>query len=203
GDPDAPIRVACRALPEHRLVAFAAAGNEGPQPGSVMSPACEDLPAVIAVGCMTFSPFLIAEYSARGPTKAGLIKPDIVFFGHRLLTASPKSDTAFEIKSGTSFACPACAGVFNLGAELLSRTVGEEIWYGEEAIELCQQYLMRYVGKPEGAPIEKDNVYGFGLPLGTEILKAVLPMIDISAITPILGIGMLGMVMTGMAGAMK
>ncbi|GAI83173.1 unnamed protein product, partial [marine sediment metagenome] len=79
GDPDNPIRLVCKAAFEARIGSVVAAGNGGPAPGSLMSPAC-DLNTV-AVGAVTFVPFEVWEFSSRGPTKEGLIKPDVVFYG--------------------------------------------------------------------------------------------------------------------------
>ncbi len=204
GDPDNPIRVACRALPEHGLLAFASAGNGGPNPGTVTMPACEPLPAVVAVGVVTISPFQIAEYSSRGPTKEGFIKPDGVFFGHRMLTASSKSDTAYTIKSGTSFAAPGIAGAANLGAELLMRLLGQEIVDIPEGVELVKENLMKYAVKPAGIPAGQDNNYGYGLPAGDLILGAVRPaLMDLSMITPILGLAMVGMMVPSLIKGMK
>ena len=154
-------------------------------------------PIIIAVGAMTYSPFLNAEYSSRGPTKEGIVKPDVTFFGHRMLTASCKSDTAFEIKTGTSFAAPACAGAFNLGVELLERQLGYvPPLYGEEIIRLGQEQLMKYVVKPQGVLIpagQKDNDYGYGIPAGALIVGAVMPPINLEPVVGIMGIAMLGM----------
>ncbi|GAJ01361.1 unnamed protein product, partial [marine sediment metagenome] len=104
GDPDDPIRVACRAAFEVRIGPVAAAGNSGPAPGSIMLPACDS--GVVGVGAVTFMPFDVWEYSGRGPTLEGLIKPDMVFYGVRVLTASSRGDEAYVVKSGTSFSAP-------------------------------------------------------------------------------------------------
>lgn len=200
GDPDNPIRVACRALPEHGLLAFASAGNDGPNPGTITVPACEPMPAVVAVGVATISPFEVADYSSRGPTREGLIKPDLVFFGHRLLTASSKSDTAYTVKSGTSFATPGAAGAANLGAELLMRILGRELVDVPEGIALIKENLMKYVAKPAGIPAGQDNSYGYGLPAGNLILGEVSVMLgmDISPILGIVAMGMLAGMVKGM-----
>ncbi len=204
GDPDNPIRVACRALPEHGLLAFASAGNSGPNAGTVTLPACEPLPAVVAVGVVTILPFEIADYSSRGPTKEGIIKPDVVFFGHRLLTASSKSDTAYVIKSGTSFASPGAAGAANLGAELLMQLLGRELMDVPEGVALVKENLTKYVVKPAGVPAGQDNAYGYGVPAGNLILGEIrVAAMDISPILGIVALGMMGTMVSGMVKGMK
>ncbi|MDP2959166.1 MAG: S8 family serine peptidase, partial [Longimicrobiales bacterium] len=160
GDPDSPIRVACRAAQEMGLGLVAAAGNAGPSPGTVTTPATD--PAVLAVGALIFSPFQVWDHSSRGPTREGLVKPDLVFYGVNILTASAKSDTAFELKAGTSFSAPAVAGVAAMGGEAALRVLRKRVSQ-EEAIQLLQSFMV----KPQGAPSEKDNEYGYGLPFGT------------------------------------
>ena len=201
GDPDNPMRVACRAAFEEGIGLGASAGNGGPAPGTVTCPATE--PCVYAVGSTTFVPWEIWEYSSRGPTKEGLIKPDLVTFGVDTITASAKSDTAFEMKSGTSFAVPIATGGCCLSQEAAVRLFN--MWVTPEQAFQILPYTCK---KPEGAPKEKDNDYGFGMPTGDLMQSLIAPMgIDISSmvgmIAPILGIGLMGMMMSGMAKGLR
>ncbi len=206
GDPDNPIRVACRrAIREDiRISTVAAAGNSGPGAGSIATPAAD--PLVIAVGALNVEPYNILDYSSRGPTKEGYIKPDLVFFGDRLLLASAKSDTAFSVRSGTSFAAPAIAGVSVLVKDLVMRITGDmSLIYApmEKVFELFPPSCR----KPSGAPMGKDNAYGFGMPFGDLILKMFNPPSPTSqmipSLSPILGLGLAGMVMGGMVKSLK
>jgi len=214
GDPDEPIRAAIRDSVESfggltYFVYVAAAGNAGPEPGTIVCPACD--PNVIAVGAATFSPFKIWELSSRGPTKEGLIKPDFAGFGVRTLTASSRADDAYVVKSGTSFSAPACCGGTVAVWEGMTRQYGtrflqESYERGAEVIlELGSQICV----KPEEAPLGKDNEYGYGLLSGLVALQVGRAAVglDISSITqmvtPVMGIGLVGMMMAGMMKGVK
>jgi serine protease AprX len=199
GDPDNPIRVAARQATDLGLGVVAAAGNAGPSPGTIMLPAADA--EVFAVGALTFVPFQVWSFSSRGPTREEIIKPDVVFFGVDMLTASSKSDTAFEVKSGTSFAAPCLAGGAAVGQEMVSRILGTRV--GSKEAMGALQVLSR---KPQGAPAEKDNDYGWGMPSGDLFLRAlrggVAPQV-MESVLPVLGLGMLGMLTTGMMRSMR
>ena len=81
GDPDNPVRVACRQASEtYGLDVVAAAGNYGPKMTTITIPACE--PDVIAVGAIeTLGELVIWDQSSRGPTEQGETKPDFVMWG--------------------------------------------------------------------------------------------------------------------------
>lgn len=196
GDPDNPIRVAITEIyaeVHNKLILKAAAGNAGPNPETIMLPAA--CPEVWAIGAVTFSPFQIWEYSSRGPVD-GLVKPDVAWVGVDMLTASSLNDDDFIVKSGTSFSCPVAAGLFCLLGEVADRFGLLDIFYAtpRDQMELFMAAVSR---KPEGAPIEKDNAYGWGLPMGDLVIRqlgvgaAALPQV----FNAVIGIGMLGMMM--------
>ncbi len=202
GDPDNPMRVACRAAFEAGIGLGASAGNDGPNPGTITCPGTEE--CVYCVGSTTFSPWEIWSHSSRGPTKEGLIKPDLVTFGVDTITASAKSDTAFEMKSGTSFAAPIATGGCCLSQEVAVRMFN--MWISPKD---AWPILPLTCKKPEGAPREKDNDYGFGMPTG-DLMKRLISPLGIPGIgevanllVPVLGIGMVGMMMSGMVKGMK
>ena len=197
GDPDNPMRVACRAAFEAGIGLGASCGNGGPNPGTITCPATEE--CVYAVGSTTFVPWEIWEYSSRGPTKEGLIKPDLVTFGVDTITADARSDTAFDMKSGTSFAVPIATGGCCLSQEVVVRMFN--MWVSPKD---AWPILPLTCKKPEGAPKEKDNDYGFGMPTG-DLMRNLISPLGIPGISeianilvPIMGIGMVGMLMSGM-----
>lgn len=203
GNPNTPLRVACRAAIKKGMWVVAAAGNMGPNPGTISSPACERY--VAAVGSAGYEPYTVSTFSSRGPTKEGLDKPDLVFFGENIIVASSKGDTDTVAKSGTSFSCP-----FASGASILYQEVGLkwsvlEFPYGpppgyyigtvnllpiEEVMDL---HLVNVCYKPPETLRGKDNDYGYGIPLGTLIMSAVRAEVGIDIGGLLAGVMIMGM----------
>lgn len=213
GNPSNPLRVACRAAIDRDIFIFASAGNAGPAPYSVTCPACEQY--VFAIGSARYEPFGISDWSSRGPTQEGLIKPDAILFGENIVMASSKSDIATIAKSGTSFAAPfgsAMAALYHEGAyrqamwkeAVLGIPAG--VIYYVPVDEMIDDYLPLICLKPEDTPLGKDSVHGYGLPYGPLAYRILteVPVPDISAIlTPILGIALLGMVIAPMTKVLR
>lgn len=103
-----------QAVQQHGVVVCVAAGNAGPAPSTVGSPGCARW--VITVGAVNDSD-QIANFSSRGPTSDGRVKPDIVFPGVDIV-APQASGTAlgpviapgYIELSGTSMATPFATG---------------------------------------------------------------------------------------------
>ncbi len=165
GDPDNPVRAACRkASTEYGLDVVAAAGNSGPNMTTIMLPACD--PEVVAVGALeTIGDLVIWDKSSRGPTIQGETKPDFVIWGTNPEMASEKADDEYVVKSGTSFAAPMLSGLTGLLWESGRRAYGESwLFRWTEA----RQFGPYFSTKPSDAPLNKDNAYGYGLPaMGT------------------------------------
>ncbi|MDR6225833.1 S8 family peptidase [Desmospora profundinema] len=116
------------------IAVFVAAGNEGPEPGTISTPGIS--PAVITVGSMDdrdtvdVSDDEKAPYSSRGPTADAWVKPDIYAPGTSIVSLSvPGSPLEKQFPenrvgehyirlSGTSMAAPFCAGVAALLLEV-------------------------------------------------------------------------------------
>lgn len=194
GNPDDPLRAACREALDRGMYVNAACGNSGPDPSTITSPACERY--VFATGSADLVPmnsnkygFRVSEFSSRGPTKEGIIKPDAIFFGRDLECASSVSDTALIAKSGTSFAAPFTTGIAILYMEMVARQLPN--WRELQAVNfphippeelptedvllplssLIDDYLKYLCIRPAGASTAKTNDYGEGLPFGDEIAK--------------------------------
>ncbi|MDD4986102.1 MAG: S8 family serine peptidase [Dehalococcoidales bacterium] len=205
GDPDNPIRLACRkaAGEPYWLGLVAAAGNSGPDPSSITIPATD--PYVFAVGAVTFSPYQVWEHSSRGPTKEGLTKPDLVFFGVDILTASCKSDSAYAVKSGTSFASAFICGEEAIIFEMLRRITGQAYPNYSFALEFLREGTPQLCKKPYDAPPEQDNDYGWGQPFGDLAIQSFQPKpaVSMSDMGSLLGLGLMSSLASGLFKAMR
>ena len=197
GDEDNPVRTACRtAVREYGLQVLASAGNAGDKPGTILLPACD--PDVIAVGGLDSEYFMIWQYSSRGPANDGTTKPDFVIWATSIHMADNAGNSAYTVKSGTSFSAPILAGLVGLIWELGRRSFGEPwfvSWYDIE--EVGEQVCV----KPENSPVYKDNTYGHGMPaLEVMIRGATQPVATTSMIETILPLMILLPMMTMMRG---
>jgi len=84
------------------LLVFNSAGNDGPGDTTLVAPADGD--SVFAAGAVDGGG-MIADFSSRGPTADGRIKPDGCARGNNAVAAS-YSGTGYSTVNGTSFAAP-------------------------------------------------------------------------------------------------
>jgi serine protease AprX len=128
-----PLSLAAQEAWQAGMIVCAAAGNSGPAPSTIGTPAIN--PFIITVGATDDRDTVertddeIAEYSSRGPTIDQFVKPDIYAPGTNIVSLlSPDSTVAAERAeqivdehyiqmSGTSMATPICAGVIALMLE--------------------------------------------------------------------------------------
>lgn len=199
GDPDNPMRVACRtAVDEYGLQVIAAAGNAGPKHTTILCPACE--PKVVAVGGIRTWEFMVWEKSSRGPTVEGEIKPDLICWAESIEAASHEGDDEYVLGTGTSVAAPILTGVDGLLWDLARRVYGEgvRVTYYD-----WLPYAYAYCVKPEDIQVAKDNAYGHGLPaVGVMVQRLMRPATPLAGIMEtmvpaVMMIGMMGMVVKG------
>jgi len=198
GDPDNPVRVACRkAIDDYGLDVIAAGGNFGPKMTTVTVPACD--PEVIAVGgILTLGDIAVWEKSSRGPTVQGETKPDFVIWGTDVEMASEKADDQYVTKSGTSFAAPLLSGLTGLLWESGRRAYGEA-WYFRWTD--AREFAPYFCTKPQDAAVKKDNAYGFGLPaMGTMLGQIAAPVSGPEQMTEMFPMLMMMSMMAGMMG---
>lgn len=203
-DYDNILRAACRvAIEEYELEVIASAGNGGPKMSTVTCPATE--PLVIAAGAIANDILEVWEQSSRGPTLLGDVKPDFLAWGVNVNVASSKGDNEYLVKSGTSFATPTLSGARGLLDEIARRVYGEQY-----CLTWCEigKLAPLFCIKPEGAPLKKDNTYGWGFPQWGAIASQMVTKAPvgiegiISSITPLMSIALLGMMMGGMTKGM-
>ena len=114
----------CKAVIEamnRGIVVVAAAGNSGPNNGTILSPGIN--PNVITVGAsndnrtIDISDDTIASFSSRGPTIEGVSKPDLVAPGVNINSLSNVKLDGYRSSSGTSMATPFISGTVALMLE--------------------------------------------------------------------------------------
>ncbi|MGK5530121.1 S8 family serine peptidase [Streptomyces sp. URMC 129] len=113
-----------------------AAGNAGPEPGTVSSPGTAD--AALTLGAVDKSDVL-ADFSSVGPrTRDGAVKPDVTAPGVNIAAAgaegaaiweygTPAAEDGYVSISGTSMATPHAAGAAALLAQAHPDWTGEQI----------------------------------------------------------------------------
>ncbi|MDA8351873.1 MAG: S8 family serine peptidase [Firmicutes bacterium] len=124
---DDPVAQAVEKAWDHGITVVAAAGNDGPDPGTISSPGIH--PRIITVGASndkgtpTIRDDEAASFSSRGPTPDGVTKPDLLAPGTDIVSLrvprsyidkmSPDSriNRHYTTLSGTSMATPIVAGM--------------------------------------------------------------------------------------------
>jgi len=107
-DPD-PFILGAEALWNSGVVVVASSGNDGPDLGTIKSPAAS--PKVLAVGGIDYDDFgtpFVTDFSSRGPF-GKFIRPDIVAPSVSITTTDTKGQ--YRSMTGTSMAAPIVAGV--------------------------------------------------------------------------------------------
>jgi len=135
------------------IVTIFAAGNEGPGPQTIRTPADRGTSPInaLSVGAIDPATLVIANFSSRGPANCdpSIIKPEVVAPGVGIYSSSP--DGGYKIMSGTSMAAPFIAGLVALMRQ-----------YNPEAtVEQIKQALL--AATIDLGPVGEDNSYGRGV----------------------------------------
>ena len=94
------------------VICITAAGNSGPNPGTIVSPG--DADSAITVGAVSPDGKTPASFTSRGPRIDGKIKPDISGMGVQVFAANVSEPYSFGFGGGTSFATPLVSGAVGL-----------------------------------------------------------------------------------------
>lgn len=156
-----PQCVAIKQLVEAGIIVVFANGNSGPAPNTVGVPANE--PSAISVGSIDVSG-VVSDFSSRGPTAQGVIKPDLVAPGQMITSCTTGWIAAMQLVardwpgtgtiSGTSMACPHAAATIALALQY-ARANGKNLKSADIMLAMS-----RYGDLPGS---RKDNSYGHGL----------------------------------------
>jgi len=141
---------------EYGIIPVVAAGNSGPGENTVGSPGC--LPQVLTIGAWDPVKGGMADFSSRGPTNWGDVKPDVICPGVNidsaivgvLDSAGDGVPSRYSPISGTSMATPHAAGLIALMRESFKKILGKTLTV--EEIKL----MMKELGT------EKNNISGWG-----------------------------------------
>ena len=106
--------VAANTAASRGLLLVTAMGNSGPGPTTLGAPA--DAFDIISVGAVDAAG-VIANFSSRGPTADGRIKPEVVAQGVSVYAVDPTQPDAYVLVNGTSFATPLTSSSAALLAE--------------------------------------------------------------------------------------
>jgi subtilisin family serine protease len=115
------LRQAVAALSAAGLYFVAAAGNNGPDCGTIDDPPAL-YPDALTVGAVDEEGAL-TDFSSRGPVPGGLAKPDLVAPGAQILSALPGG--GYGELNGTSMATPHVAGVVALMWSANPKLIGD------------------------------------------------------------------------------
>ncbi|MFZ5816377.1 MAG: S8 family serine peptidase [Bacillota bacterium] len=146
---------------DNGIIMLVAAGNSGPAKCTIGAPGAAA--KAITVGA-SYDPgekgWALAEFSSRGPTADGRIKPDIVTPGRYINAARANSGNGYVVYSGTSMATPFAAGVVALMLDA-DYTLTDS---GVKSI--------LYANVEDWGPSGKDVDYGYGMLLAYNAVKA-------------------------------
>ena len=107
------------------VVTVSSAGNEGPESQTIVTPADGD--SVIAVGGI-YSDRTIVDFSSRGPTADGRIKPDISGQATSVWLAS-SAGGEYDMSYGTSFSAPMIAGIVTQILQVKPDLGPRDVWH--------------------------------------------------------------------------
>ncbi len=166
-----PVAAAAEQLWFNGVAVVSAAGNLGTSSDAVWYAPAND-PYVITVGCLDdnqtndiLSDDSICSFSSRGTTQDGIVKPDLVAPGRKIVStlAGPSvtlattypdriTDTSYIRLSGTSASAPVVTGSLALLLERYPSLTPDQLKY------VLRSTTKTYTGEPDGAGV--IDIYG-------------------------------------------
>ncbi len=106
---------------------FEASGNDGiddsyPDYGFIKGPG--NSKNIFTIGALDLAAKHVADYSSKGPTIDGRIKPELCTRGSYVYSSAPDRDDHYEWMSGTSMASPSATGIGILVAQQFQMITG-------------------------------------------------------------------------------
>jgi len=141
-----PISIAATMAASKGILVVTSAGNSaGPPWFKITAPA--DADSILAIGAVNSSE-IITDFSSRGPSFDGRVKPDICAMGYKNIAQHPDGNLTYC--TGTSCSAPVISGL----AACLWQAHPEAT--NEQVIEAILKSSDRY--------LHPDSVYGYGIP---------------------------------------
>ncbi len=154
-----PVNQAVKKAYEAGIVVVAAAGNEGPDPRTIGTPG--DSPYALTVGAAddrnTKDPSddKITNFSSRGPTPGGLIKPDVVAPGEAIIAPMSPGTEAEEHARKYTYLHRTMKWFYSMPDEMLVRVPTESL----KMLGLSDATIERWHSSPEQARKEIRRIF--------------------------------------------
>lgn len=159
-DADNPMAVAIKHMKDAGIIPVIAAGNTGPGRATIASPgSVRDALTIGAYNPLTGN---LADFSSRGPTADGRIKPDLIAPGVQTLSALvgllggmvDKQDPRYGPLSGTSMATPHISGLLACARQYYAEVQGTTL-----TVDMVKDAMAAHASE---FGIEKDMEQGWG-----------------------------------------
>lgn len=165
-----PAALAATIAAQKGLVVCNSAGNLGNNAWYYISTPADAI-GILAVGAVDADEEA-TDFSSHGYSVDGRVKPDVMAMGYRTIVANP-SNMDYQMANGTSFACPAIAGM--AACLLQAHNV-----HGEDIVEAIKRSGDRF--------LSPDPQYGYGIPdfQLADLLLSNVALTDVTESSPLL-----------------
>jgi subtilisin family serine protease len=157
---------AIASLKNSGVISVFAAGNSGPQCGTILYPGRKEF--VFTVGALAYKNMTLANFSSRGPASGFLnYKPNVVAPGEKILSCD-KDGNNYVVMSGTSMSAPAVSGAVALLWSAKPNLIGKV----EKTMRLLEKTADPIHSREcESSSSHPNSLYGYGLINPLEAIK--------------------------------